>query len=246
MKIVSAGRRFLSGLATLMVGLATLGSAGQATAGAISTPSLTGIFSQASFGAEPITVNWLAPGPTIVNPLLATIDNASEATALFALAPNEFPAVSVFFVDAINFCDGGGSFIGCAQIRGHDLLIKSSFAAGSIGNIGIAHELAHNLGLPHDASPGNLMNPILSSTTTTLTAAQAFIILNNQSDLLRVAPDGSVFINLRPIAVIASVPEPEPWLMLACGMLAMALALRHKSRARPEAGVHQMVVRTAR
>ena len=205
-----------------------MAGSGPSLAGAVSTPSLTGIFSQASFGAEPITVNWLAPGATIISPALASIDNAAEVTALYAAAPDAFPTINVYFVNSINFCDAPGTFSGCAEIRGHHLMVTSGFAASPAGNVYIAHEVAHNLGLLHTEVAGNLMNSFPTPGATAITVAQANIILNNQSGLLDVAPNGSVVLNLRPIAVLSAVPEPDAGLMAACGLLVVAVVARRR------------------
>ena len=212
----------------MLFSLAAMWGTPPAQAGDISTPSLTGIFSQASFGTLPIAVRWLAPGATIVNPALAIIDSDEEITALYAAAPIEFPVLSVFFVDAVNFCGSAGVFTGCAQIRGYDSLVASAFASAASGDVHIARGIGHNLGLVEDSTVGNLMHPFPAAGATTLTQAQADTILQNQGYLLQIAADGSIFIELRPIAVVASVPEPAAWLLFGCGLTVLGAFARRR------------------
>lgn len=204
-------------------------------AGFISTPSLNAIYGQAAFGLKPITVNWLTPGATIISPQLATINDDIEIRDLFALARSASPVVNVFFVDAISFCGGlfSSGIVGCASQPGNKLLIASSFAAGSQGATDIAHELGHALGLTHvgtNSTRGNLMNPVLNSTV--LTTSQVSSILGTTtttgSSLVQTA-NGSLFINLRPIAVVVSaVPEGDVYVLMLGGLLLLGVATRRR------------------
>ncbi|MDB5811873.1 MAG: sorting protein [Betaproteobacteria bacterium] len=212
-------------------------SATSAYAAVISTPSLTSIFSQTSFGNTPVDVIWLAPGAPIVSPALTSIDNQNELNTLFSLATDPAPIVDAFFVDAIGFCGLTGDAIGCASQPGHELLVDSAFAAGPNGATDIAHELGHNLNLSHVGtltSLGNLLNPSLNSTV--LTTDQVATIL--ASPLVQHATNGSLFIDIRPIAVLAAVdvpptlapvPEPQSYGMLLAGLLVLGATTRRRA-----------------
>ena len=212
-------------------------AAGTACAGFISTPSLNAIYGQAAFGLKPITVNWLTPGASIISARLATISDDIEVRDLFALAPSASPVVNVFFVDAIGFCGGlfSSGIVGCSSQPGNILMVASSFAAGTDGATDIAHELGHALGLTHvgnNSTRGNLMNPVLNSTV--LATSQVSSILGTTttigSNLVQTAANGSLFINLRPIAVVVSaVPEGDIYLLMLGGLLLLGIAGRRRS-----------------
>lgn len=212
-------------------------AAGTACAGFISTPSLNAIYGQAAFGLKPITVNWLTPGASIISPRLATVNDDIEVRDLFALAPSASPVVNVFFVDAISFCGGlfSSGIVGCSSEPGNILMVTSSFAAGSQGATDIAHELGHALGLTHvgnNSTRGNLMNPVLNSTV--LTTSQVSSIVGTSttigSNLVQTSANGSLFINLRPIAVVVSaVPEVDIYLLMLGGLLLLGVVARRRS-----------------
>ena len=201
---------------------------GSVWAGAISTPNLNGVYSNlptAGGGTVSITINWLAPGTTIVDPTLSTISDGNSLLNLFAKAPDNpvTGIVDAFFVDAINFCGSpGSSFLGCASEPGHTLMVQSSFAASSQGYIDLAHELGHNLGLSHVTDSSNLMNPSLNGSTV-LTSDQVATIL--ASNLVQ-GTAGNLFIQIRPIAVLSAVAEPEMHLLMMAGLLVVFAARR--------------------
>jgi hypothetical protein len=169
------------------------------------------------------------PTVTLNQPSLLTINTEAELHALFDLGANS-PSIDLFFVDAINEC-GGETLppaVGCGEETGNHIAVESSFAEvtgdGNIpglGSILLAHELGHNLGLPHDADTSNLMNGTLNGNWT-LTQAQANVILG--SDLVQTDPNGVRFISITPYAL---VPEPATMVFaLVGGLWAVQLVRR--------------------
>ena len=204
--------------------------------------ALDSIFSQATFGSETIDIRCNTP-VTILAPAftdLTVVQPAGgELPLLFALAPTPSPSVNLFFVDNINVT-GPVSFAiaGIGDLPGNNIVVAESFASGASGAELIAHELGHNLGLVHDYElldvlpgpippPSNLMNPILNGNTT-LTGAQAASVLS--SPLVQGAP-GARYIEITPIAVVASVPEPSVFSFLV--IVGLSLASR-KRRSPPK------------
>ena len=75
---------------------------------------------------------------------------------MFAAGPDNAASkiVDAFFVDSISSCGGPGvNIVGCANQPGHNLVVKSSYAATDTNEIDLGHELGHNLGLAHVADP---------------------------------------------------------------------------------------------
>lgn len=180
--------------------------------------SMDSIFSQASFGANSIDIRFNAP-LTLVKPSLLSVDNWFEFDELKTLAAPGSKTVSMFFADNISWCgDNGPNYVGCAATPGQVLVLKSSTAANaSLGGVLAAHELAHNLGLEHVGSSGNLLNPVLTGSSF-LSQAQVSSLLS--SPLIQF--DGAQrFIAITPIALVAQVPEPASWAMLGLGVLAL-------------------------
>jgi len=174
-------------------------------------PEMDAIFGQASFGANPIDVRYL-PTITLVDASLLNIDTSSKLFSLFGQF-NSSTIHYAYFVDTISWCGGPiPGAVGCASVPGNDFVVTSSFAASANGAELLAHELAHNLSLPHDGAPNNdnLMDPSINSNTT-LTMAQASTILSRPSVQTDVS---GRFIQIQPVLVVATlVPEPSTMLL---------------------------------
>lgn len=220
-------------LATTLIGATGAASAGYVTfyEGAMDT-----IFSQAAFGAFPIDIRFNTPLYVVAPTLLdINLDHDAEFSGpglSLSSKANELGVpnftVAIFFVDKISYCGGTGSnIIGCGSTPGGLIALNSDAAAGSNGAALMAHELGHNLGLPHLAGSGNLMNSSITGVTT-LTAAQvgSFVNLSTGASLSPIVRNdaGKLYISITPIAVLAAAPVPEPatWAMLSLGLLGVA------------------------
>lgn len=180
--------------------------------------AVDGIFSQTSFTdvSMPIDIRFVTT-QTFASASHLSIDNSVELDSLFNRAANaDSPIVNMFFVDAIEWCNGpadpGFTIAGCANQPGHNMVLASPFAAGANGGSLAAHELGHNLGLDHvgdENSTDNLMNPVLGGSTT-LTSAQVSSIL--ASGLVQQETGGAKFIEVN--TVLVTVPEPTSLLYL--------------------------------
>nr|WP_316641547.1 zinc-dependent metalloprotease family protein [uncultured Roseateles sp.] len=202
--------------------LFTLQAGAMAADGYVTTneAKLDAIFSQAGFAAaDKIDIRFNRE-TSIVDATLTTIDDSADWTKLTGLAGNRAsPTVNMYFVDKILWCGVASlTTIGCAKTPGNVLALDSSWAANATyGGDLAAHELGHNLSLPHllPDDGTNLMNPTIS-TSFKLTAGQITDIL--ASALVQSDAAGK-FITIQPIAVLGAAPVPEPaeWALLLCG-----------------------------
>ena len=160
----------------------------------------------------------------IVFPSLLDITTDAEITSLFGMHVGLATVVNFYFVDTIDACGGfNPAIVGCGELPGNDFVVESSFAAGLFGGELLAHELGHNLGLPHQN--GNLlMNPFLNNFTD-ITAGEVNIIRNSPL----VQTDGQGFwIDINPVLIVARAtkPIPEPNVLLLL-LLSFGLLWQH-------------------
>jgi hypothetical protein len=183
--------------------------------------AMDAVFSQASFGRTPIDIRFGAV-TQIAAPTLLTIDNDAEISLVFGLHVGAANVVNFYFVDQIDSCGGVNPlFIGCGELPGQDFVVESSWAADPVlGALLLAHELGHNLGLPHNGGGAPfLMHPILEGGDD-LTAAEVATIF--ASPLVQTDTQGNRFIQINPVLIVEqlTVPEPSSLALLALGLLA--------------------------
>ncbi|MBI2801819.1 MAG: PEP-CTERM sorting domain-containing protein [Gammaproteobacteria bacterium] len=193
--------------------------------------ALDSVFSQALLVNRTIDIRF-DPIVSIVNSSLLTIDTSTQLDTLFGLAPKLSPTVNLFFVDNLSFCGGTSNpnLIGCGDISGNRIVVKSGSAAGGNGGALIAHELGHNLGLDHlfPDSGTNLMNATISGNTS-LDQAQVDAILG--SPLIQFA-GSQRFIDITPILItaVAAVPLPAGSLLLLSALLVIGFVASRRRR----------------
>ena len=202
-------------------------SAAQAAFITTNEAQLDAIFSQASFGNTPIDIRIGAP-TEIVAPSLLDITTNAEVSSLFGMHVGAANVVNFYFIDTISACGGSmnPNIVGCGETPGNDFVVESTFAAGAFGAELLAHELGHNLGLPH--MNGNiLMDPFLNGFTT-ITAPEVATIFN--SPLVQQDTSG-FWIQINPVLIVAqaSVPMPTPS-TLALLLIAFTLIFSSKRK----------------
>ena len=192
----------------------------------IDEAGMDAVYSQASFGNTPVDIR-IGPQTELVRPDLLNIQTDAQIFDLFGQHVGPQNVVNFYFVDIIDSCGGYNVLIvGCGETPGQDFAVESNFAAGAFGTEILAHELGHNLGLPHRA--GGLMNPFLNGQTD-LNAAEVATIL--ASPLVQIDAEGQRFIQINPVLVVAEaaqVSEPQTLLLLLLGLGLIAGGLRSR------------------
>jgi hypothetical protein len=229
---ISAARRCLMQLAFGAVCACGIVASADAGLAVFNEAELDQIYSQPPVLDNPKIDIRFNPTVTLNEPSLLTINTDDELHALFNLggAP---PTVDLFFVDAINECGGERlpAAIGCGEETSNHIAVETSSAEiqggggnPGLGSILIAHELGHNLGLPHDLlHTSNLMYAILNGNWT-LTPEQASTIL--KSDLVQTDSTGARFVSITPFSV---VPEPATMLFASVGALWLVQLVRRRA-----------------
>ncbi len=201
--------------------------AGPAHAAFITTneAELDAIYSQASFGQRPIDIR-IGSATELVFPELLDITTNLEVNQLFSQHVGPANVVNFYFVDTISACGGtiSSSFVGCGEYFGNDFVVESSFAAGRYGGELLAHELGHNLGLPH-LSGAYLMNPSLNNRTL-ITPTEVERIFN--SPLVQNESD-NYWVDINPVLIVAEASQvSEPLTASLFLLVLMVLVWRHK------------------
>lgn len=220
MKTTTLRNSALAGL----IGLASTTAGAAAGYVTINESLMDSIFSQTSFGALSIDIRFNAP-LSFNRPELTVFDEITEWGQLAAMSTGR-PTVNMFFVDRLTSCGSQGSFVGCATVGGNVMVLNSFWAADATrGGVLAAHELAHNLGLSHVTTAGNLMTSSLTSASQ-LTSAQVTGILS--SNLVQLDGNGQRYITITPIAL---VPEPGAWLLMGLGLGLLLVQRQRQARA---------------
>jgi hypothetical protein len=165
------------------------------------------IYSQSSFGQSIIDIR-IGTASELVFPELLDITTSAEVTQLFNQHIGPANVVNFYFIDTISACGSTvtAGIVGCGEYFGNDFVVESSYAAGSYGGELLAHELGHNLGLPH-MSGAFLMNPSLNRQTL-ITPDEVTRIFN--SPLVQ-GDEDYYWIDINPVLVVAEatrVNEP--------------------------------------
>lgn len=178
---------------------------------------LDAIYSQTSFGERPIDIR-IGNATELVFPELLDISSNLEINQIFAQHVGPANVVNFYFVDTISACGGtvSSSIVGCGEYFGNDFVVESSFAGGRYGGELLAHELGHNLGLPH-LSGAYLMNPSLNNRTL-ITSAEVERIFN--SPLVQNFND-YYWIDINPVLIVAQASQVSEPLSIALFMLAL-------------------------
>ncbi len=220
--------------------VAALVSAPLAQAAFVTLPEvrMDAIFSQApSFNNRTVDIRFGAV-TTIVAPTLLEITTDAEINQIFGLHSGGNNVVNFYFVDTVDFCgcpNPDSLIIGCGEVNGNDFVVESVAAAGPFGAELLAHELAHNLGLPHRVGSQFLMNPVLAGgDDLSVDEVNAFLGDPNSpnpfaSPLIQFDGDQR-FIQINPILIVARlqhVPEPATLALLVAGVFA---GLRSRKR----------------
>ncbi|MDO6687566.1 MULTISPECIES: PEP-CTERM sorting domain-containing protein [unclassified Agarivorans] len=190
--------------------------------------ALDSIYSQATFGQNIIDIR-IGTATELVFPELLDITTRAEVSQLFSQHVGPSNVVNFYFIDTISACGSqiNRGIVGCGEYFGNDFVVESSYAAGSLGGELLAHELGHNLGLPH-LSGAYLMNPSLNNRTL-ITEPEVERIFRSPL----VQNDNDYFwIDINPVLIVAEatrVSEPASVFLFA-GMLGMLVWRKRERR----------------
>lgn len=228
--IRSISLAMLLGIASFGLVIAVSGAMSSARAAFITTQEagLDSVFSQAVFGTNPIDIR-IGATTTIFAPDLLDITASGEVTTLFGLHTGGATVVNFYFIDTISACGATNTdaIVGCGSLNGNDFVVESSFAAGANGAELLAHELGHNLGLPH-RDGDVLMDPFINGFTLLNSIEKDTIF----ASLLVKSDTNGFFIDINPVLITATViPLPAALPLFGAGLAGLGFLARRKKQA---------------
>lgn len=196
----------------------------------INEEELDRIYSQDSFGDLPIDIR-IGQSSEILAPNLLDITSREEVRELFNMHSGGFTTVNFYFIDTISACGSstGTNIVGCGEYFGNDFVVESRFADSGFGSELLAHELGHNLGLPHINGPF-LMNPSLNNRTLLSEEEVAQI---RRSPLVKNV-DNTYWIDINPVLIVRELTKvSEPKYLVLFMLVCLLLWYRRNGRITP-------------
>ena len=204
-----------------IVFLFVLSGMAQAAYITVDEAGMDAIYAQASFGNTPVDIR-LGSAIEHVDPGLLTLDSATKWSALTSAHYGSATTVNFWFLDNITWCGNNFIFyVGCGETPGNDFVVESAYADSLFNAELLAHELGHNLGLPHNSGSKNLMDAFLNGGTD-LSSTEVATIMS--SPLVQFDNTG-FFIEVLPVLVVAvatQVNAPAVSVLLLLGCFAVA------------------------
>lgn len=198
----------------------------------IDEAGMDAIYSQSSFGNTPIDIR-IGGMIEHVDPTFLTLESQTKWNAVTSSHYGAANVANFWFIDDITWCGNNFIFyVGCGETPGNDFIVESAYADSLFNAELLAHELAHNLGLGHNAGSNNLMDAFLNGGTD-LSASEVSRIFN--SPLVQFDANG-FFIEVLPVLVVAvatQVNAPSVSVLLACVLLLLWRRQGNTMRSRP-------------
>lgn len=158
-----------------------------------------------------------------------TIDNDGELGNLFynygTGADPDSTVISMWFVDALNLVPSGTVF-GASLLNSNRIAIaQATFTQNRLDTI--AHEIGHNLGLPHYTGTDAQLY-LMADGSSRITPADISDIYPNAPYLDQLTPIEVDWVRLSPLLYDSGVPAgvPEPWSIMLTGGGLLALSFR--------------------
>jgi len=177
----------------------------------------------AQAGIDVVFLSWSTTNDTA----LLNVNTEAEQNALLTGLSTQY--TTLWFVQTISYCGGpiGGTVFGCAASPGYGLMISNAvFAFGRLDTI--AHELGHNLGLPHTEGFGNPANNLMTTGNFRSVPSTINDIFPDGADLDQLTPAQIAVAQSNPLVI----PEPATGILMAGAALGGLLYSRFRNRQR--------------